>query len=277
MYVVRRAFNNNVVMCIDKISNKECILIGKGLGFNISAGEKLKNEKNIEKKFYLLNEKNIKRVTKLYDSIDNDIIYATEKAIAKAEDILNKKLDERIHLSLLDHINFSIIRNQNNMDIKNPFLHEIKLLYKEEFRVALQVINIINNTLKIKLSEDEAGFIAMHINAAINNEDIFKTSKNTEIIKYMIQLLEKEIGQVLDKDSLDYIRLVKHLRFALDIVQNDRYIENVLLDNIKEKLKSAYDISSKITNEVKKNFGINFPDEEIGYITLHIAKIMKSK
>ena len=53
-------------------------------------------------------------------------------------------------------------------------------------------------------------------------------------------------------------------------------IENILLPEIKVKLKKYYKISKKVALFAKNFYLIEFSEDEIGYITIHLAKI-KSK
>ncbi|MCF6463120.1 PRD domain-containing protein [Clostridium sp. Cult1] len=44
-------------------------------------------------------------------------------------------------------LGFSIERMRQGMDVNNPFINEIKLLYPEEYKISLEASNIINKTL----------------------------------------------------------------------------------------------------------------------------------
>ena len=60
------------------------------------------------------------------------------------------------------------------------------------------------------------------------------------------------------------------------IISNNIKIENILLPEIKKKLKLYYKISQKVAKFAEKNYNILFNEDEVGYITIHLAKI-KSK
>lgn len=275
-YIVKKSFNNNVVFCMDMKYKKECVLMGKGIGFSLRSGDAIKLEKNIEKKFFLMNEENIEKLGSLYNEIDYNIISVVEEAIQVIHNYFNKKLNERIHITLLDHVAFSISRYENGIDIKNPFITEIKLLYKDEYTAAIKVLDLINTRMNINLPKDEVGFIAMHIHAAISKNNIEKTTQNTAIVKDMIEFIESELGYKIDTSSIDYSRILIHLRFALDRINKNLSINNVLLDSIKVKLKESYEISCRMAEYIKKEYGIEIPDGEKGYIALHIGKIVNS-
>jgi transcriptional antiterminator len=268
-----KSFNNNVVFCLDLESNKECILLGSGVGFGAKENQALKSADKVEKIFYLEDEKNTYRFAGLSKEIDKNIIGITEEIILMASKELNKEFDERIHITLLDHIAFTIDRYNNNMAINNPFLAEIKSLYKIEYIVALKALKAINERLEINLPEDEVGFIAMHLHAAINKIDVSKTAQSTAIINEVISFLENRTGKEINKESIDYVRLITHVRFAIDRVEKNIPIKNILLSDIKEKFKGSYGLAMEIAAEIKKSYKITLPEDEIGYLAIHIENI----
>ena len=271
-YKVVRPFNHNVVLCIH--DSKECIIIGKGVGFGVKPGDAIKNVENIEKEFYLVDSNNKENFKNLTTAIDKNIIGVTEEAIAIIAKKFNKELNEKIHITLPDHIAFAVKRMESGIQIKNVLLHEIRFLYKEEFKAAEEMLEIINKKLNIELPKDEIGFIAMHIHAAVNNEDVSKSSLDTAIISDMISFIEEKIGKELDKYSIEYCRMVTHLRFAIDRVRNNANIDNILIHSIKENYKNTYEIAKELADMINKDYGIDFPEGEIGYITIHLQNIL---
>ncbi|MBU3194358.1 PRD domain-containing protein [Clostridium algidicarnis] len=275
MYKVLRPFNHNVVLCTK--DNKECILIGKGIGFGIKSGDSIINVNNIEKEFFLVDNYNREKFQNLSNIVDENIIGITEEAIASISKKLHKELNEKIHITLPDHIGFALKRLESGIEIKNVLLHEIKFLYKEEFEAAQEVWETINNGLNVNLPEDEIGFIAMHIHASINNQDVSKSSIDTSIISDMITFIEENINIDLNKESLEYCRMLTHLRFALERSRNKINIKNILIESIKENYKETYDLASKLADMVYKDYNVKFPEGEIGYLTIHIQNILSSK
>lgn len=50
-------------------------------------------------------------------------------------------------MSLTDHINFAIQRNQKGLDIKNALLWETKRLYKDEFAIGKEALVMVKTRL----------------------------------------------------------------------------------------------------------------------------------
>ena len=91
--------------------------------------------------------------------------------IEYAENTVGKKLNEGIYISLSDHTYTAIKRIKNNNIVKNALLWEIKKFYKEEFKIGMKALDLIEEKTHVRLPEDEAGFIALHIvNAQLDVE-----------------------------------------------------------------------------------------------------------
>lgn len=65
----------------------------------------------------------------------------------------------------------------------------------------------------IKLPEDEAGYIAIHIINGLENSQKDEGINILEFSKQVIQIIEEVHGFKLDVNSLNYTRLITHLKF----------------------------------------------------------------
>lgn len=276
-FSVLKGFNNNVVLCNDMVKGKECILVGRGIGFNANSENIINDESKIDKVFYLDSDSTKSKLEDLYSNVHKDIVGATEEALAAVNKVLKKELNEKIHVTLLDHIAFAIERLKSNIEIKNPFLYETRLLYEEEFKAATLVYKIINKKLKLELPKDEIGFITMHLHAALHNNKISKTASITNMIGDTVAVIERELGYKINKEDMSFARLITHLRFAFDRIYNNVPIENVLVDDIKEKLSEQYKISEKAAEYIENKYRLKIPKDEVGYIALHVGRVSLMK
>ncbi|ADH60282.1 transcriptional antiterminator, BglG [Thermoanaerobacter mathranii subsp. mathranii str. A3] len=274
MYQVVKVLNNNVCMAKDDKS-VECVVIGKGIGFGKRPGDIIEEDK-LEKIFYVQEDVNKIKFSELMEEIRGDVIGIAEEIIAMAEKIKGKKLNEHIHIALADHIAFAIERINMGIDIKNPFNMEIKALYKDDYNIALKALELIKQRLNISLPEDEAGFIALHLHAAVENAGLSNTLKNTRLISQLVSIIENQLGKHIDRDSIDYLRLVTHLRFAIDRLEKNTPIANELLASIKKKFKGAYKIAMQVSKVIENTLGKEVPEEEIGYIAIHIQRLINT-
>ncbi|WP_058486552.1 PRD domain-containing protein [Defluviitalea phaphyphila] len=269
-YIIKKVLNNNVVIANKK--GEEYVLVGKAIGFNTNKGKTI-SENQIENIFIKQSKKNRDNFNKVLNKINNHIVGISEEIISLCEKELKVKLNESIHISLPDHINFAIIRTKEGIKIENPFYNEIQALYPLEFKLAKKALDMINTAFKINLPMDEAAFICMHIHAAVGDQNVGDTLAYTkkigEVIEFLYNLLDVEI----DKSSLTYIRTITHLNFMIDRVKNKKCIKNHLLDIIKKEYYNYYNIAIKVAIKIENLFSIKIPEDELGYITLHISRI----
>lgn len=275
-FIALKSFNNNVVYCNDSVKNKKCILIGMGIGYGISGQIEIKRSK-IDNVFYLYDSSNSEKFENLTKEAEKDIVGVTEEVIAMINKEVNTDLDEKIHITFMDHVIFAVARYKSGIVIKNPFIIETKILYKIEYEIACKALIIINERLHINLPDDEIGLIAMHIHAATVKQAVSKTSLNTSIITDMVAFIEGDIEYTIDKSSLDYARLVTHLRFALERAHENIPIENLLLGTIKRKFKDSYKLSKRVSEKIKKDFNIYISPDEVGYLAIHLENLKLQK
>ena len=273
MYKIIKSFNNNVILCIEESKNKEYILVGSGIGFKAATNSIFKDVDKIEK-IFVINEDRYKNLEELYDSINPSYIGVSTESLSTLDDIINLDINNKSHMALLDHLVFAIERYYDDMSLENQFKAELKVLYEYEWSLAKGIIDFINKSLNINLNEDEVAFVTMHINGILNKTKAIDSAKQAIIIKEAIDFLEKELDINIDKDSIYYNRLIIHLKLAINRAVKGISEENMLLDNIKEKLKNSYKISEMLCNYLKINYDVELNEGEVGFIALHIDRLM---
>lgn len=267
---ITQVLNNNAVVVID--DEQEKIAIGSGLGYNKGKND-IVNFLNIEKVFVL---KENEKLQQLLLSIPEEHFTITEKIIAYAEKRLETKLEDQITLVLADHLSFSINRAEKDIYLKNRLLHEIKVLYKEEFEIGLWAIDYIQKQLKIRMPVDEAGFIALHIHTKkIKGGDLNETVRQTTILKDMVDTIQEVSGITLQRSDISFDRLITHLQFVITRTRRNELhtMDEEMLQMIQDKFSHSYHCAMKTGEAMKQMHGIYLPKEELGYIALHIERL----
>lgn len=266
-----KVFNNNVIMAKDRLNQKEVVLVGKGLGFDAKPGGMIDNEK-IEKVFSFVDKNKLEQL----NNFNEDIIGVTEEIISMVSKELQEPLNEHIHVALADHIGFTLERLKTGLEITNPFIEEIKALYSREYELACQAAEMIEEKFETNIPDGEKGFIAMHIHSSRINRDLAKTVENTTMINKMVEIAEGELNAKLNRQDANYARLLVHLRFALDRINSNTTIKNPLLKKIKSEFADSYSIANKLAEYIRERLGKSPPEDEIGYLALHIQRIKDS-
>ena len=148
---------------------------------------------------------------KLLPFLDNDLLEVIISSIEHIKERTGSALNEHIHVGLTDHLMFAFTRMAKGIEMKNPFLIETRALYPLEYQIAKEVVIFIEEKTAIHLPEDEIGFIALHIHSAIMNKDLSDVNRHSQLVTHLVELIEEQFEIEIDKESIDYMRLVRHL------------------------------------------------------------------
>lgn len=268
--IVVKVFNNNIVLVNSEDIEK--ILFAVGIGFGKKPGSVIPKGTSINKVFIIEEKENINNLKELVKVIDSEFFAACEEAIYEVSNMVDEELNERIHISLIDHLFFAIKRLKNNEKIENPFLIETQTLYSKEYNLAKLVGKMIENHSNVEIPDGEIAFIALHIHSALNDGKISNTIKNTNLISEIVEYVEGKLDCQIYKDSLDYARFCTHVKFAIQRIMSNNTIDNDLTKIIKETYKESYIISEGIGRIIEKNIGISVTDDEISCLTIHVER-----
>ncbi|MCH1961090.1 BglG family transcription antiterminator LicT [Romboutsia hominis] len=274
--LIQKIYNNNVVLVVDDETNKELVLTGCGIGFKKKVGEKVDQDK-IEKKFVMEDENLAKKITRIVTEVDEDIFNVTSKIIEYAKQNLNAELDDYIYVALADHISFAVKRYNQNIEIKNDLLYEIKRIHKKEFQIGMWAIDYINKEFNVNFTKDEAAFIAMHIINANYKESTKESFLMTKIVKEILNIIRYYYSVEFKEDDFNYDRLVTHLKFFAKRLIKKEQVENndnELLEIIKIQYEKPYNCSCKIKKYIEDNHEYVVTEDELLYLTLHINRVI---
>ncbi|WP_151736903.1 BglG family transcription antiterminator LicT [Paenibacillus tengchongensis] len=278
--IIAKVLNNNVVTVMDA-SQKELVIMGRGIAFKKHAGDVIDEDK-IEKIFSLENKEVSQKLMSLLSDIPMEYVECSDEIIRYAETVLGEKLHESVYISLTDHIHFAIDRHRQGLQIRNALLWEIKRMYRKEFSIGIKALQIIEDRLGVSLPEDECAFIAMHLVNAQMNGEMRETVSITNIVKDILNIVRRSFLIELDEESLSYYRFLTHLKFfAQRVVQgtpmDDRDKEHALHDLVKVQYPEAHACAVKIAEYTRKIYKRQLSKEEILYMTIHIERIVRNE
>lgn len=275
---IKKVLNQNAVLVLDE--GQEKVAVGKGVGFNKTKNDVLSRQ--LVERMFVMEPEGLKKLQVLLSQIEDKYFLASEEIIQHAETVLGEKLNEHINIGLSDHIAFAAENIQNNIIVRNKLLSEIEILYSEEFAIAQWAVEYLTQTLEIPFSYDEAGYIAIHIHSARSGRtDNSKSIREVTIVSEIIHLIEQELAIDIhdDKNSLSYSRLVNHLRLFIHRFQQNQYavLDEEILEVVKKKYAESYEISKKVQVLLMRNFHYQVPNEELGYLSIHIEQLRMTK
>lgn len=271
---IKKVLNNNVVIAKHPVYH-EVVLIGKGLGFQKKTGEKISGSA-IEKLFILVDKKEQEQYKELLSHVDHQIAEAVNDAILHIQKRFTTPLSEHIHVSLMDHIAFAIKRLEQGLEFNNPFLLEMRSMYEKEFQVADEIVNLLKKRLGVEFPESEIGFIAMHIHSAVTRRDLSEIRKHYRLIMQLIQMVENSLETEIDRQSISYLRLITHLRFAIErTVRGEEVMEPAgLTELLRKQYPLCYNIAWKLSKVIERQLHKPVHPAEISYLSLHLQRLI---
>lgn len=273
---IKRVFNNNAVSAYR--DSDEVVVFGKGVGFKKRHGDRVDSSK-IEKIFVATQKQNA-YIENLLKEIPTSYVNLTMRSLTAAEKMLGSTFGSSTFIAVLDHINFALIRAGKGQFVTNPLLWEIRSVYAQEYRAALETLDIIEEETGIRFPPDEAGTIAIHyFNAQDPKRHLKSSYKAIELISDIVEIIEKHFEVEFDKEGIDFNRLMTHLRFFAMGLVSDEYRsselhDSFLFDQISLQYPEALACARRIRDIVQERIGKNVGNEELLYLMIHIQRVV---
>ncbi|MBB3108609.1 transcriptional antiterminator [Paenibacillus phyllosphaerae] len=273
---IERAINNNVLLVMDDQSKEEFVLMGKGIGFAGKSGETiLASDTRIEKRFRLDDPKEMVQYHSLLGDMDPEVIRISEAIIQLITAQLGELVNRKIYFALPSHIQFAIYRLRNGMDIVNPFLYETRMCYKSEYEIARQAAELIGSTFGIAVPDEEIGFLTYHVHSAVTNVPIGQIVKFTNLVNELVEKIEERRAIRISRESIDYIRLITHLRYMVERISQGKRASNPLLDSLHQQMPEAYAQARELAGLMEEQLSQPITEDEIGFLAIHLYRLFE--
>ena len=270
---ILKVFNNNSIAAISDDLG-DIILTGSGIGFQKKAGD-LVDENKIEKT-YLFKDDQKKRFEQSIAEVPAVYYEIAHKIVSKAVKDLKVDFSGEIFIAISDHLSFAVKRKKENIYLPNIILNETKIIYKEEYKVGLWALDYIENKIGIRLDEDEAGYLALHlVNFSLSN-NANNAMKIVTLTKEVLNLIKKTMKVELEEDSIGYTRISTHLKFLAERIFRDDASSVVdTTSDIREMLKEDARLAlciNRIVKLIKERYNYDLSPDEQTYLCIHIKK-----
>ena len=272
--IIEKVINNNIISAYEK-SGAEVIVMGRGIGFKKKQGEMVPADQ-ISKIFRIKSRTLTEQFKELLANMPLERVRISDEIISHAKDHLKLKLNQSIYVTLTDHINFAIERVSQGIEPQNALLWEIKRFYPQEFQLGIYALELIRDRLGILLPEDEAGFIALHFVNAEYGTDIRDAVKFPNQMQAIVDIVERDLGILLDESSLHYERFMTHIKFLIQRIYRKELLsseDRELSLLMQRKYPREYQCSVKVAEYIMQATGSRLSEEEIMYLSVHIRRV----
>jgi transcriptional antiterminator len=127
----------------------------------------------------------------------------------------------------------------------------------------------------IELPIGEVGFIALHIHSAVTSKNLSEINQNSQLIAQLVHTIEEQFEIKLNKNEINYMRLVRHLRYTIERVLSGEKVNEP--EKISFFLKQEYPLCSnlawKLIKIMQQTLKKPVFEAEAVYLTMHLQRI----
>ena len=275
--LIQKVLNNNVVQ-VKADNGDELVIMGRGIGFQKATGDPIDSSK-IAKTFVLKEEDAM--FSDIYQELSTEEIDTVFSIVKLAEERLNQDYQSHVYITLGDHLHYALERHRDQLPLTNPLAWEVRRVYKAEYKVGLEALDIVEEKTGVRLEESEASSIALHlINAQKEGQMLEQTLKMLKVVQDILNIVRLHYGIDFDEDSISYQRFVTHLQYFAQRVNgklqqgsNDSF----LYEQVRETYPKAFTCSDKIKQYIETTYDFPVGREEQVYLTIHIQRLATTK
>lgn len=272
--VIEKIINNNVVSSRDE-AGFETVVMGRGLGFGKKKGDEIDSEK-IDKIFRIEDKASLTKFKELIADLPIEYLQVSTEIISYAKKKLGIQLNQNVYLTLTDHISFAIERFKQGLLFDNALNHEIKRFYHLEYEIGEYALDYIEKKLKIRLPEDEASSIAIHLLNAELNIEVKDTMKIILLMREILEMVSDELPE-MRKDCIERDGFVSFLKLLCLRFMTETPLKKegdpALYDFIQKNDPNMFQLTEKINRYISEKYNCILTDEEKLYFTLQIKRI----
>ncbi|MBA4603554.1 BglG family transcription antiterminator [Thermoactinomyces mirandus] len=158
-----------------------------------------------------------------------------------------------------------------------------KITDKKEYMIAKEIVEEIEQKLKVSFSVNETAYLAIHLQGAkkVHSESEIEEAKSIldEDIQQLTRNILKRIDKVyslnLSEDKELVLTLSLHLKPAISRYKYQMNLRNPMLEEIKNKYPFSFEAALTGADVIMEILGISIDESEIGYMALHLEAALE--
>lgn len=284
LFVSRNTLHNDIKNLKGKLDEDELSLRSSSRGIILQGKEIIKRKKISE----ILNT----YYSNSFDSKDSEDDYGRffgdrwdnifdSHTLKKILQIITRLLDkeniEYIDYQVKDltiHVAIIIQRIETNDRLKKETNDNNSIEKKQKIQSQTDLlVKKIQQEFQITLPETDRNYLNLHVLSIINTSERKTTPLGTRKIKKLVSnLLSNQ-----EQDSILLNELSLHLSSAVSRLKEGLSIRNPYTTDIKNNFPYSFDISVRLSGEIKELLKVDIPEDEIAYIALHFQSFLERR
>ncbi len=223
---------------------------------------------------------NLEQIQKIIDQPDLPLI---ERVIHQVQEEYNFKFTDQAYSGLVIHLAIALRRIKAGESIELPDYDLGEVEAAEEYTIAAQIVQRLEENLEFTIPRAEVGYITLHLLGAKVKEMPNENSSQEvgisleEIDQEIIQLTRQMVAkaeEVLDislaGDQQLLLDLSIHLRSAINRLRYNMNLFNPMLDRVRSSYPLTYEAAVAASKLIEDKYGVEMIEDEVGYITIHL-------
>lgn len=223
---------------------------------------------------------NLNQIQKIIDQPDLPLI---KRVIHEVQEEYNFKFTDQAYSGLVIHLAIALRRIKSGESIELPDYDLGEVESTEEYTMAEQIVQRLEEELSLSIPQAEVGYITLHLLGAKVKEMPNEKSKQEvgvsleEINPEVIQLAQKMVAkasEVLDVslhgDQRLLLDLSIHLRSAINRLKYNMNLFNPMLERVRSSYPLTYEAAVEASKLMEEKYGVEMIEDEVGYITIHL-------
>lgn len=252
------------------------VVTGRGVGFGVRQRDEV-DESKVAQIFVPADGRDPDHSAEMVAYVPYETVQLVTAALEAAG--APEKLRSRLTLvtALADHITQAQLRAERGEIIQYPLKAEVASLYPEEYSLGKRLLGEINGGVDKPLPAEEATALSLHlVNAGFSTGDLSYTYQMTGVIQQMLDIVGAEWETGLRQSSISVARFITHVRYLFVRLARGEQLDHTS-DAISTQIAHAFPqhdrLARKIARVVELRFDQTLTEDEIAYLTLHIARL----
>ena len=134
-------------------------------------------------------------------------------------------------------------------------------------------VSDLERRLGVVLGDDETGLIALHVHSALDSSHVEQAMQVAQLTRACIDAVERLTGAEIDVSSMDYNRLMTHVKYMVTRIIHDERLSIDVNAMIRSEAPRSYQTAEAVCSEMARLLGKPVSTLEVGYLAMHIARV----
>lgn len=205
---------------------------------------------------------------KVLGVMDMNTVLQVERWVLEGIKNLPYRITDYSILEILLYVSLSIERMKRKVALREI---KDKLTNNVEYKTACIILDKVEEELKIHIPKGEIEFLAINLKGAKRTKE-FDISANNHLNLIALDLIEsvsERTGYYFNKQKTFMDGLISHLEPLFNRVKEGIFVDNPIKEDIKQEYSILFQSIDSILKE--KFLGLNFSEDEVGFLTIHLA------